>query len=125
VISGVDEPGILFDIATFPMATRITLGSESPGILSIYPPLPEIYGGNTKSVLRHGHADKHAPLCLDRVRSVYWRRPRSCLVDDALTHPELRQYAAKSSRHTIEGLVEQLAGHCRIVDSPSAVGRQA
>ena len=126
-ISGRDDAGILFDTATLPVASRISLREKfrrAGSALSVHPPLPEIYGRSTVSLLRRRtSADSLVPVPLDRVRAVYWRRPRPCLVEDSLTDADLRLYAAKASRETIEGTIEALALRCRVVDPPTVVTR--
>jgi hypothetical protein len=122
-VSGVEHAAVLFDTATFPMASDVAVASEWPSALGVYPALPEVYGGATRSVLREAGPAARAPLPLERVRSVYWRRPRVSIIDDVLAHPDLRQYAAKSSRETIEGVVERLALDCPVVDAPGVVAR--
>jgi hypothetical protein len=122
-VSGIDGSGVLFDTATFPMASDIAVKSDGPNALSVYPALPESFGGDTRSMLRLTGSATTPRYDVDRLRSVYWRRPRPSIVDDDLAHPELQRYAAKSSRKTIEGLVEQLALNRPVVDPPSAVSR--
>jgi glutathione synthase/RimK-type ligase-like ATP-grasp enzyme len=126
-ISNRDDVGMLFDTATLPVASRISVGQKARGdghALSVHPPLPEICGSSTVSLLRRRNiAECLVSVPLERVRAVYWRRPRPSLVEDSLTDPDLRLYAAKASRETIEGTVEALALRCRVVDRPSHVTR--
>ena len=123
VVSGTEQSALLFDTATFPMATDIIAGTEGADRFCVWPALPEVFGYGARSVLRAATLGSKALIELQRVRAIYWRRPRAPVVDDVLTHPELRRYGAKSSRETIDGVVEQLALHCRVVDPPTAVFR--
>jgi hypothetical protein len=122
-VSGVEGAGVLFDTATFPMATDISVQSPGPGTIAVQPALPRVFGGGTASALRQSNAIDRSAHALNELHAVYWRRPRASIVDEELTQPELRRYAARSSRETIEGMVEQLALDCRVVDPPSRVAR--
>lgn len=122
-ITGTDKAGVLFDTATFPMATDISAGVGLASRFSVYPPLPQVFGDGARSTLRSASPGSKALIDFQRIRSVYWRRPRPSLIDDALEHSDLRHYAAKSSRETIEGVIEQLALECHVVDTPAAVSR--
>jgi hypothetical protein len=121
-ITGSNDAGVLFDTATFPVASRLSIGQGPDGLL-VHPPLPEVYGRDTVSLLRHTTPDNFVSMPLERVRAVYWRRPRPSLVDDSLSETDLRLYTAKASRETMEGTIEALALRCRVVDAPSHVSR--
>jgi glutathione synthase/RimK-type ligase-like ATP-grasp enzyme len=122
-ISGLDGSGILFDTATFPMASYVSVGSQRRQFLSSYPPLPEMFGGDTRVALRRATTADNTLLSFERLRAIYWRRPRAFLIDDTLTDADLQQYASKNSRETIFGLVERLALNRRVIDVPSRVTR--
>jgi hypothetical protein len=123
IVSGMEGSPVVFDTATFPMASDLSMDSECTGLLGVHLPLPDVYGESVRPILRGAGVETRAPVRLDRLRALYWRRPRACLIDDALEHPDLRRYAAKSSWETLEGLVEQLAFQVRVIDLPGAVNR--
>lgn len=122
-VGGAASCGILFDTATFPMASDVAVRFDGTDTLAVYPALPDLYGQGARSVMRQAPDSARTHVALARCRSIYWRRPRPAIVDDALAFPDLQQYVAKCARETIEGLLERLALHGRVVDAPSAVAR--
>lgn len=123
-ITGEEQTGMVFDTATFPIASRIAIGSEPDiGCLWAHPALPEVHGNHIAALLKRNADCQVSPLRLNEVRAVFWRRPRPNIIDEALTHPDLRAYASKASRETVEGTIEAMALHCRTMDPPSRVAR--
>lgn len=124
-ITGSAECGVLFDTATFPMATDVVYNPDSSTRALLYPALPDTYGAQTQVILRKTSANDKRPIDFSHVQSIYWRRPRHPIVDNALKNRDLRLYAAKSSRETLIGIVESFAIEHLVVNPPGADERAA
>jgi glutathione synthase/RimK-type ligase-like ATP-grasp enzyme len=122
-VSGRADPAVLFDIATFPIGSRLAAGPGGAGALGAHPALPEVYGSGTDALLRATPTTELDALELNRVRAVYWRRPRPTVTDTSIADPDLALYVAKASRETIYGSIEALALTHTVIDQPTSVAR--
>lgn len=86
-LAGMGADARLLDLSSFPRRTRLTIAHDQ-------------YGQRTARLV----GEDAAPIDMDGIRAVWWRRPQDLTVDPAIARPSHRLFAYSESHEAISGL---------------------
>lgn len=107
---------VYVDGATFPVSSIIDLacGGTAVDQLHLAEALPEVYSPQKPDKFRVPSVS----VDMNSVVGVWWRRFRSPVPAQSLVEPNVRDYARRSTRQTLEGLVLGLSSTVTVINDP-------
>jgi glutathione synthase/RimK-type ligase-like ATP-grasp enzyme len=119
VSDGAAEP-IILDTACFPLGTTASIRITNDwfdGQLELADALPSIYSSIAHESLMTRANIRQLPF--DQIDGVWWRRPRTSIVDPAINTSEIRRYVQHNCMRTFESIIEQFGDNRVVVNRPS------